>query len=90
MKLFEYIMSNICYSHDRICILPGDVKEKLNLSRSGCYRGILQLLEAGVIAKADQEGCYFLNPTVAFKGDRITLIKQWILNKEREKPTMEK
>lgn len=90
MTLFEYIMTNICYSHDRICILSGDVKEKIGMSRSGCYRGILQLLEAGVIAKADQEGCYFINPTIAFKGDRITLIKQYILNKEKEKPVIER
>ena len=60
------------------------------MSRTGCYRALLQLLEVGIIAKADQEGCYFINPTIAFKGDRITLIKQYILNKEKEKLVINK
>lgn len=85
MALFEYIMTSITYSHDRICILHGDVKEKIGMSRSVCYRSVLQLLESGIIAKADREGCYFINPTIAFKGDRITLVKQYYMSKEREK-----
>ncbi len=85
MSLFEYIMTSITYSHDRICILHGDVKEKIGMSRSVCYRSVLQLLEVGIIAKADREGCYFINPTIAFKGDRIMLVREYYMSKEREK-----
>lgn len=83
MKLFEYIMQNIPYSKDRICLYQPDVTDKLKMSRTTAYRAILQLLEGGIIARADSDNCYFINPIVAFKGDRITLVTQYI--KEQEK-----
>jgi len=84
MDMFEYIMSNIAYSNDRICLLQSDVMDKLKISRTTCYRSTLQLLESGIIAKADTEGCYFVNPTIAFKGDRITLVTQYQMNRDKE------
>lgn len=83
-KLLDYIMDNITYGHDRICILPGDIKEKVNISRAGTYRCILQLLEIDILAKADTEGCYYINPTIMFKGDRITLATQYIVDKGKD------
>ncbi len=84
-RLLEYIMDSITYNHDRICLLPSDVKEKIGMSRSACYRAILELLQATIIAKAQREGCYFINPTMIFKGDRITLVNQYLLEKKSEK-----
>lgn len=85
MEVFEYVMKNIQYSSDRICIPPSDVITQTGMGVSTYYRSIVQLLNAQIIAKAEKEGCYYINPAIAFKGDRITIVEQYIReNKERE------
>jgi len=90
MKLFEYIMEQIGYGKDKICLSSADVEEKTSLSRTAVYRSILQLLNAGILARTNREGCFFINPTIAFKGDRITLVKQYILEKGKKSKSLPK
>lgn len=85
MEVFEYIMKNIQYGNDRICIPPSDIITQTGMALSTYYRCMVQLLNAQIIAKAEKEGCYYINPAIAFKGDRITIVEQYIKeNKERE------
>lgn len=79
MELFEYIMSNIKFDSDKICITVDIIKSDKKMAKSTIYRAIDQLLDKKVIAKADMPGCYYINPKIAFKGDRITLVKQYVL-----------
>lgn len=77
MNLFEYVMEKIQYNKDKICLYKPDVMSTLKISRTTCHRCIVQLLDAQIIAKADTDNCYFVNPNVAFKGDRIALWKEY-------------
>lgn len=83
MKLFDYIMNNIQYHKDKICLVVSDVMEGCSLSKSTVYRCIVNLIEAKIIAKADNISCYYINPNFAFKGDRITIVKQFVRKKQQ-------
>jgi predicted transcriptional regulator len=78
MLLFEYIMNNIGYGNDKICLTVDIIKADNGMAKSTIYRAIDQLLDKKVIAKASLPGCYYINPKIAFKGDRITLVKQYV------------
>jgi predicted transcriptional regulator len=71
-------MDNIRYGEDRICLYYPDVKERLNMIKSTMYSSIKQLLTKGLIAKANRAGCYYINPAIVFKGDRIMMVQQYI------------
>lgn len=77
MKLFDYIMKQIQYNKDRVCLYQADVMDALKISRATCYRCIIQLLDASIIARAEVDTCFFVNPNIAFKGDRIALWKEY-------------
>ncbi len=78
--LIDYIVKNIRYSNDRICLLVSDIIEQTGLSYTTVYRSLSQLLERKILAKAEKIGCYFINPQIFFKGDTITLINQYVKN----------
>lgn len=82
MQIFEYIMANILYGKDKICLTVNMIKEDKSMTVPTIYRALNQLLDKKVIARADLPGCYYINPKIAFKGDRITIVKQYV--KERE------
>jgi len=83
MTVFEYMMTHIQYGKDKICLTAHMIKEDRKMTIPTIYRSISQLLDKKVIARADMPGCYYINPKVAFKGDRITIVRQYV--KEREK-----
>jgi predicted transcriptional regulator len=86
LKLIDYIVENIRYSHDRICLTVSDIIEQKNLGYTTVYRSLSQLLDKKILAKADKIGCYFINPQIFFKGDTITLINQYIKKDKKTQP----
>lgn len=80
LLLLDYIMKNIKYGDDKICLYYPDVQERLGLIRSTMYSAIAQMLQAQIIAKASTNGCYYINPAVVFKGERIAIVKQFIMD----------
>ena len=46
-------------------------------STSTISRGLVELLDAGFIAKTSKTNLYFINPQIFFKGDRIVLIQEY-------------
>lgn len=78
VNLLEYIMTNIQYGSDRICLHVATVVDETGFTKSGIYKSIIKLLSANIIAKADKRNCYFINPSVLFKGERITLINEFV------------
>jgi hypothetical protein len=48
-------------------------------SRTTIYRGISGLLEKSFIARAYVRGLYYLNPSVAFNGTRLQILKEYEL-----------
>lgn len=53
---------------------------------STVYRSITQLIEKKLLAKADMTGCYYINPQIFFKGDRIILLNEYIKKDMKNKP----
>lgn len=90
LTLIDYIIKNIRYSNDRICLIVSDIIEQTDLSYTTVYRSLTQLLESKILAKAEKTGCYFINPQIFFKGDTITLINQYIKNDKRQTPIQNK
>lgn len=82
--VFQYIMKNIQYGNDRICIPPSDIITQTGMALSTYYRCIVQLLNVQIIAKAEKDGCYYINPAIAFKGERITIVEQYIRDRKVE------
>jgi len=82
-EVLEYILDAIRYDSDKICLNIADIQAARSLGYTTVYRALTQLLEREIIAKADMQGCYYINPNVVFKGDRIALVKQFI--KENDK-----
>lgn len=84
--LLDYIMDNIRYNNDRICLVVIDVVEQKGMGYSTVYRSIAQLIENKLLAKADRNGCYYINPKVFFKGDRIILFNEYINKDAKANP----
>ena len=40
-------------------------------------RGLKELLEKKVLANSDEDGWYFINPSLLFNGDRVTFVTQY-------------
>ncbi len=75
MKIFDYIMQNIQYASDKICLHPKKLSLELDLSIVTVYKALALLINRKLLAKADTPTCYYINPNIAFKGDRLLLIQ---------------
>ena len=78
LVMLNYIMENIRYNEDRICLYYPDVKDKTGMVKTTMYSSIKQMLKCNMIAKASTPGCYYINPAVMFKGERITIVLDYI------------
>lgn len=63
---------------------------EVTLPKSTFFDGVKALLKAGFIAKQEQKGFYWLNPSMLWNGDRVKLVQEFVLKnpglKEDEKP----
>jgi len=75
MKIFDFIMKNIPYGSDKICLHPKKLENELDISLVTVYKALALLINRKILAKADTPTCYFINPNIAFKGDRLLLIQ---------------
>jgi hypothetical protein len=71
-----YVMQNTAIEKDRIFIdkyVMEDFNKHHNkkLSKAVLYRGLTELIDNSIIARAQREGEYFINPNFVFNGDRI-------------------
>lgn len=80
LKMLDYVMQNIRYNEDRICLYYPDVKNRLGVTKGVMYSSIRQLIKTDIIARASTPGCYYINPAVVFKGDRIAIVRQYMMD----------
>lgn len=52
-------------------------------SKVSITKGLVELLNANIIAKGNNPYFYYINPTIFYKGNRITLIEHYETDKER-------
>lgn len=87
--LYDTITSNKGYGKDTI-VLNYDMlseEQQTQFSLRTFQRGITDLIKHEFIAETMQAGVYFVNPTFIFNGDRLALVKEFVL-KHDEYPQM--
>ena len=70
-----------------------DKNTQKKISKTTFYRGIQELKASNFLAPAITKGVYWINANYVFRGDRLTLVNQYILddgNKKNIKEITEK
>lgn len=84
IKVFGYIMTVLIPKKDMFFFILEDCMEYTRYkSHKSIHQGLAFLLRAEIIARGRNENFYFINPMVAFNGDRITFAKTYV--KKRNK-----
>lgn len=91
MLVYDQLMQNQSWGADHVDLvynlLPDDTQKKI--SRSTFHRGIRELVKARFLAPAFQQGKYWINASYVFKGNRITLVNQYILDENSKEKEVE-
>lgn len=83
IRVFGYIMTKLKPKKDEfIFILDECIEYTEYKSHTSIHRGLAQLLEERIIARGRTEFLYFINPMVAFNGDRVTFSKSYVRKKK--------
>lgn len=91
MLIFDLLMEDKNFQADRIDLIYEllDEETQKRISRSVFYAGIRELKKAKFLAPAIVKGSYWINTSYLFRGDRLTLVNQYILEKEDKKGLIE-
>lgn len=85
IRVFTYILSILMPRNDEFYF---DISECLKYTgytaKNSIFTGLSELIEANIIARTKNHYKYFINPLVAFNGDRVTFAKTYI-KKKRDK-----
>jgi len=86
IKVFGYILTQLIPNRDRFNFYMDDCIEYTSYKSSKTiYNGLASLLENSIIARGRNEYEYFINPMVAFNGNRITFAKTYVKKKKAPK-----
>jgi len=87
IKVFGYIMTKLIPKQDLFIFLMEECMNYTDYkSKSSIFIGLGQLLEAEIIARGPADSLYFINPLVAFNGNRITYAKTYVKKKKVKNP----
>jgi hypothetical protein len=87
IKVFGYIMTKLVASQDTFMFLIKDAMKYTGYkTKESIYRGLAQLVEAEIIARTEHDIIYFINPLVAFNGNRITYAKTYVKKTKQPNP----
>jgi hypothetical protein len=79
IRVFGYIMTKLIPKQDMFIFLLEECLEHTGYkNHRSIHQGISALLEAEIIARGPADNLYFINPMVAFNGDRVTFAKTYI------------
>lgn len=83
IKVFGYILTQLIPNRDLFYFYIEDCKEYAGYrSSKTVYNGLASLLNNEIIARGRTEYEYFINPMVAFNGNRITFAKTYVKKKK--------
>jgi hypothetical protein len=86
IRVFGYIVNNLIPNKDVVYIDMQDILKYTNYKEEkSIYKGIAELVNAGIIARSTSFIKYFINPMVFFNGDRITFATTYIRQKQLTK-----
>jgi len=87
IRVFGYVMSEIKPNQDRIILRMDKAKKYTQYKQESMIRtGLSSLISCGVIARSKYNDEYFINPLVAFNGNRVTFAKTYIKKKKSPDP----
>lgn len=79
IKVFGYIMTQLIPNKDEFLFDREECMEYTGYkSDKSIFIGLANLLQNSIIARGNKDYKYFINPMVAFNGDRITFAKTYI------------
>lgn len=87
IRVFGYIMTKLIPKQDMFSFFMKEaVRYTGYKSRKSIYQGLGQLVKAEIIARGPSDSHYFINPLVAFNGDRVTYAKTYVKKKKEKDP----
>lgn len=87
IRVFGYIMTQMIPKKDMFYFLMRDCIEYTGYkSKKSIYQGLAQLVDQEIIARGPSDTFYFINPLVAFNGDRVTYAKTYVKKKKEDDP----
>ena len=79
IKVFGYIMTKLVPKQDMFIFIMDECMEYTGYKgEKSIYIGLTSLVEAEIIARGPSDSLYFINPMVAFNGDRVTFAKTYV------------
>jgi hypothetical protein len=79
VKIFGYIMTKLVVGQDMFIFLMEECMEYTDYkNHRSIHQGLTDLLESQIIARGPADNLYFINPLVAFNGNRVTYAKTYI------------
>jgi len=86
IKVFGYILNQLVPNKDEFIFLLDDcIKYTGYKTKASIFQGLGQLVENEIIARGKTDFLYFINPMVAFNGNRITFAKTYVKKQKAEK-----
>lgn len=90
MLIYDSLMKDKNYQADNVMLsyemLDKNIQKKI--SRTVFYSGLRELKKVNFLAPAALKGVYWINPNYIFRGDRLTLVNQYILDMQEEKTSI--
>jgi hypothetical protein len=86
IKVLSYILSTIKPNDDKVYfdVEACNVFCEWSVRSVMVYRGLLGLVNARIIARTNRNHFYYINPTIVFNGDRMTVMTQYTKKKRAE------
>lgn len=85
IKVFGYIMTKLVPKQDMFIFLDEECMDHTGYkSQSSIRIGLGSLVENKIIARGPADNLYFINPMVAFNGDRVTFAKTFVKKQQRK------
>lgn len=90
IRVFGYIMTCMKPRKDMILF---DREECLEYTKykgvESVYRGLTELLKAGIIARGKTDNLYFINPLIAWNGDRVRFVNEYVKKQKKAKKQLD-
>lgn len=85
IKVFGYILTQLVPNKDEFYFDRDDCKTYTSYkSDKSVFIGLASLLENNIIARGKNDYKYFINPMIAFNGNRVTFAKTYVKKKKLE------
>lgn len=78
LKVFSFILEQLLPNKDMFVFILEDAVEHTKLGKTSIYKGLTELCNHDIIARAMTDNIYFINPMMVFNGDRITFATSYI------------